>query len=188
MTIIKIDDANVIEGENILVDANILIFVDGAVSYDEKTKKYSDAYFQLLKNNKMFTTEKCLDEFNNRITKFYYELHRTSDQGIENFKKYRKSAAFEAEMETIYDATMSFMKDMTIISDYGFVDFEEAFNNVKSGLVDFSDIISAKYCVANNMYFFSDDSDALYCKDLKIITGNKWAISNAHKRENLARF
>lgn len=186
MQIVDITDSHTISEKNILVDANILMFIDGVVSYDDRSKKYSNAYFDLKKRNTLYVTEKCLDEFNNRLTKLYYDIDKASDSSIASFKKHRKTNDFLTCMECIYDATISFIQDMNVIKNYDFLDCEKAFHNVSSGFIDFSDIVSARICIKEDMLFFTDDADAIYCKDLNIITGNPWIIHKSSDRVGLA--
>ncbi|BCH59483.1 hypothetical protein RvVAR0630_21070 [Agrobacterium vitis] len=186
MMIIDGETALNIRGENIFVDTNILLFVDGALSFDKKERNYSDVYFELKKNNEFYTSEKCLGEFFNKLTNFYYDLDKKENPQIEGFKKYRKSSDFSASMDCIYDATVNFMSDMNVISNYESIDIRRAFEKVKTGLIDYCDVTSARLCVDRNFYFFSDDGDAFYCRDLKIITNNKWILSNSKRRDELS--
>ncbi|TAA52173.1 hypothetical protein [Shinella sp. JR1-6] len=186
MSIIDIPAAENLNGVNIFVDTNVLIFVDGAHSFDEKEKAYSNAYFKLIKNNNMFTSEKCLGEFYNRLAKLYFRLDQENDPSIVDFKKYRKSAEFSTSMQCIYDATRDFISDLNVIKSYEHVDIDKAFDSARTGLIDYADIISARICLKEDMYFFSDDGDSIYCKDLKIISNNKWMLSKVEKRHSLA--
>ncbi|MBB3590880.1 hypothetical protein FHX08_001224 [Rhizobium sp. BK529] len=186
MSIFDLGAAAKLVGQEIFVDTNILIFVDGAHSFDEKQKIYSNLYFELKKNNKLYTSEKCLGEFSNRLTALYYNLDREEDKNIDSFKKYRKSEAFSTSMQCIYDATCQFLNDMEVIKDYRTLDIARAFDDVRSGLIDYCDLVSARICLERDMYFFSDDGDSLYCKGLKIITNNSWMLRNSEKRGELA--
>lgn len=186
MSVISLENATDLIGKNIFVDTNILIFVDGAHSFDEKEKEYSNLYFELIRKNKFYTSEKCIGEFSNRLTNLYYNLDLADDKNIGGFKKYRKSPEFSASMQCIYDATCQFIYDMEVLKDYNSIDIAQAFHDVKSGLIDYCDLVSARICLENDMYFFSDDGDSLYCKGLKIITNNQWMLRNAQKRDELS--
>jgi len=186
MSIINLEAASKLAGQHIFVDTNILLFVDGAISFDDKERSYSDVYFTLKSNNKLYTSEKCLGEFSNKLTNLYYEMDKSENSEILNFKKYRKSEEFSASMQCIYDATCKFMEDMEVIKEYNVINIADAFNDVRSGLIDYCDLVSARICLDRGMYFFSDDGDSMYCKGLKIITNNEWMLRNSYKREKIA--
>ncbi|WP_172745782.1 hypothetical protein [Neorhizobium sp. T7_12] len=185
MTIVSFEAARNLEGVNIFVDTNVLLFVDGAHAFEDRERAYSDIYFHLGKKNKLFTSEKCLGEFSNRLTKLYYDMDKDSDPQIGDFKRYRKSKEFSQSMECIYDATCQFLDDLEIIKSYENIDIKNAFLNVKTGLIDYPDIVAARICLKDDMYFFSDDGDAIFCKGLKVITNNRWALSKINTRHNI---
>ncbi|MDP4022044.1 hypothetical protein Q8W71_05380 [Methylobacterium sp. NEAU 140] len=180
----QISNAGKISGARILFDTNIWIFINGVNQGADQNKvnDYSAAYNDLLRNgNEILVTDYVVSEFANRCIKIAYELHCQA-QGIRpdprEFKKVRKSAAFEPAMDEIRQNCLDLTRDCTYISAAGHCTIDDVINEFYSGKLDFTDIVLREFCAKEQALFMTDDGDFSDC-GLTMITANKYILRNS---------
>jgi hypothetical protein len=142
MTVISLSEAASVAQQNIVIDTNFLLYVDGFISYDERTQAYSDSYFDLKKRNKLFISEYAVGEYCNRLSKYYYECDRSCGQTTMTYKNYRKSSDFSLNIETIHDGISSFLTEIEFHNNND-IDIRKSLSEFKTGYIDFSRL---SYC------------------------------------------
>lgn len=180
----RVGSSSAISRKRILFDTNIWIFINGVNqgADQEKVDGYSAAYSDLLRNdNEIIVTDYVISEFANRCVKIAYDLH-CQDAGIKpdprEFKRVRKSAAFEAAMDEIRLNCLDLTRDCTYCPSGECFKIEDVVNEFYSGKLDFTDIVLREFCKREEAIFMTDDGD-FKGSGLTMITSNPYILRNA---------
>ncbi|MBR1235736.1 hypothetical protein [Bradyrhizobium sp. AUGA SZCCT0182] len=167
-----------IKGRRVLFDANIWLILNGySGSAPHRADIYSESYKKLLANgNTVVVNDYILGEYCNRCCKLEYESHKRCSDNPDRFpsyKEYRKTREFLPVMESVRDDCLNILDDCEFVAVKGdHYDIAEILNKFCDGSMDFTDMITTKYCASEDVVLMTDDRDFVGC-NLEIITANK---------------
>lgn len=169
----------VFEGESILFDTNVWIWIYGNDPTGEHAA-YSEFYRGALKNkNSIITNSLIISELFNRMCKIEYELLFGKNE-YHLLKERRKNHADYVErVESVRDTCLNVIDDCTFL--YREVDaaaLGEHLNAAAEGILDLTDAALVECCISKDLIFVTHDKDFEHI-DFKLVTANRGVLSRA---------
>ena len=162
-------------GDKLLFDTNVWVFIYGFQyrAPDKRARLYSAAYKHIVEVKcRIFIDAIILSEFVNVLSRLTYHSLPPAKKP-QDFKTFRRSAAFKTVAESISDASRRIVKSCTKIeSDFASVDVVALLDRYKEGKSDFNDQILTHLCKRQGLTLVTDDYD-FRGSELKILTGNR---------------
>ncbi len=175
---LRLDDIPGMKSNKIFFDANIWIylFCEIANSKEYLVRKYSKAFSEVLRSDKIiFTDIMIMSEFINRYLRIaYYNYKTINNLSAFDYKKdYRNTNDFSEALKTVYNIVKSKILPKTEIANYQYdkSSFITLLNE-KEHDMDFNDTHVITVCSQNNMCLLTHDSDFRNC-DVSIISCNR---------------
>lgn len=171
--LINANEACAFEGQFVLFDTNIWIYIYGNDPRPETTI-YSEFYDSVIKSgNTIVINEQVISEFFNRVCKMEFEaLFGRSKLG--QFKSLRKtSAEFREKVEAVKDICLDILRDCTYQQSKLDQDcLVTNLNDVINGKLDLTDAALVSECTTGGYILVSHDAD-FADSDIKFATANK---------------
>jgi predicted nucleic acid-binding protein len=179
----KIIDANKeceFEGQFVLFDTNIWIYIYGNDPRGDEAAIYSEFYNSLLKaGNTVIVNEQIISEFFNRFCKLEFEALFGRSRGRQ-FKKLRKTSdELKEKIEGVKDICLEILEDCV----YQQSNLEEKclmgnLTNAAKGELDLTDAALVSECIAGGYVLVSHDAD-FAMSDIKFATANGRVLQRA---------
>ncbi len=174
-TAFRIDRHTFDAGDQLLFDTNVWLFIYGSQyrTPDKRAKLYSAAYKRIREVKcRIFIDAIILSEFVNVLSRLTYNSLPAAKKP-QDFKTFRRSAAFKTVAEGISDACSRIVKSCTRIeSGFSSIDVDALLDRYKEGKSDFNDQILTHLCKRQGFTLVTDDGD-FRVSDLQILTANR---------------
>lgn len=171
----RIDQHTFHAGDKLLFDTNVWVFIYGAQyrTPDKRARLYSAAYKRVVEVGcRIFIDAIILSEFVNVLSRLTYHS-LPAEKKPQDFKTFRRSAAFKPVAKSISDACRRIVKSCTRIeSGFTSIDVDELLNRYKTGKSDFNDQILTHLCKRQGFTLVTDDGD-FRVSGLKVLTANR---------------
>ena len=171
----RIDRYKFHAGDKLLFDANVWVFIYGSQyrTSDKRTRLYSAAYKRIVEVGcRIFIDAIILSEFVNVLSRLTYHSLPAAKKP-QDFKTFRRSAAFKPVAKSISDACRRIVNSCTRIeSGFTSVDVDALLDRYKAGKSDFNDQILTHLCKHQGFTLVTDDGD-FRVGDLKVLTANR---------------
>lgn len=173
--------AGLFSGDELLLDANVWIYLEGPPGQPEE---FVEKYSALLQEAEavgcqIVLSDTVLSEFINRCFRIAYGVWQ--NRSSHSFKAFRSSDAGEQAKKDIATACSSIMNFCSRATRYtgSLEHFREAVSELATGNHDYNDLRIAACCRAENLTLVTHDADFRALSDLTIITANKSALTPA---------
>lgn len=144
--------------EEILIDANIWLYLFPAPCNPSKFKRYSTAFQNLIAaSSKPILSPVVLSEYINRFCRIEWTAYKGT---YPDFKVFRTTSEFKSIAKTCKVYAKNIVKLCTIHSvPSKLLDLNQALDDFESGSIDFNDALLVSICKNQNCKLLTNDSD-----------------------------
>lgn len=163
----KLQDVDKLNGRNIFVDANVLIYLFWPTGQHNYEKNYARVFRSLLRQgNNLYVDFLIVSEVINRI----HRIEHKKLKPHQRYKEFRNSIEGKEALEDIYTIVKStILKRIEVIGKS--FDKKEILNFLNIDELDFVDKTTVKICEENKLVLLTNDRD-FKNTGLDVLTGN----------------
>lgn len=160
--------------DELLLDANVWLFLYGPQTQNKRSHIYSQAFAKILNaKSRIYIDVLIVSEFINRYARLKLKLWEIQTGSTTNFKAFRKSADFKPIAQDISADLKRVLKQCTRV-DSGFesLAIDSLIDEYAVGNSDFNDQILTVLCKSSGLKLVTDDGD-FKDRGIPVITANK---------------
>lgn len=168
---VSVQDYHFRQTDDLVLDANIWLFIVGPLQNRYKTAVYSSAFRRLLEaRSKIFIDVLIISEVINSYARIRWRLSPLRNI---RFKEFRNSSEFGPIAKGIADDVRRIVEHCSRIeSGFGSVDFGGLMDEYEVGRSDFNDQVIRDLCKSKGLKLITDDGD-FNSQGLSVLTANQ---------------